>query len=87
MNGILICAIQQSVTKNYGGSMATLEKLDNLLSEAANLLDQAGSEITDLHMNSEENLRKIGEALVTIFEIRLQIFKQRPDLTPDYLKK
>jgi len=67
--------------------MASLEQLDNLLSQAANLLDQAGSEIRDLQLNSEENLRKVGEALVNIFEIRLQIFKQRPDLTPDYLKK
>lgn len=67
--------------------MASLEQLNNLLSQAADLLDEAGNQVRDLQVNSEENLRKIGEALVNIFEIRMQIFKQRPDLTPDYLKE
>jgi hypothetical protein len=61
--------------------------LNALLSEAAKLLDQSAGQIRDTGLNPEENIRKIAEALAEIFEVRMQIFQLRPDLTPDYLKK
>ena len=65
----------------------SLDSLNALLSEAANLLDKSAGQIRDTGLNPEENIRKIGEALAGIFEVRMQIFQVRPDLTPDYLKK
>jgi hypothetical protein len=65
----------------------SLDSLNALLSEAAKLLDQSAGQIRDTGLNPEENIRKIAEALAEIFEVRMQIFQLRPDLTPDYLKK
>jgi hypothetical protein len=66
---------------------SSLDSLNALLSEAAKLLDQSAGQIRDTGLNPEENIRKIAEALAEIFEVRMQIFQLRPDLTPDYLKK
>lgn len=65
----------------------SLDSLNALLSEAAKLLDQSAGQIRDTGLNPEEDIRKIAEALAEIFEVRMQIFQLRPDLTPDYLKK
>jgi len=65
----------------------SLDSLNALLSEAAKLLDQSAGQIRDTGLNPEANVRKIAEALAEIFEVRMQIFQLRPDLTPDYLKK
>jgi hypothetical protein len=67
--------------------MASLEHLNELLAKSGELLDQAANEVRDLQLNPDQNVRKLGEVLVSIFEIRLQVFEQRPDLEPDYLKK
>lgn len=66
--------------------MASLEYLNKLLTESSESLDVAAREIRDLQLNPEQNIKVIGEILMKIFEIRLQIYKQRPDLAPDYLK-
>ena len=65
----------------------SLDSLNALLSEPAKLLDQSAGQIRDTGLNPEENIRKIAEALAEIFEVQMQIFQLRPDLTPDYLKK
>ncbi len=67
--------------------MASIDRLDKLLARAGRLLDEAAGEIRDLRLNSTKNIRKIGEVLAAISEIRLEIYKQRPDLTPSYLRK
>ncbi len=67
--------------------MASLEELNNLLTEATRLLDKAASQIRDLNLNKQTNIRKVGEALVLAFEIQRDIYERRPDLTPDFLKK
>ncbi len=67
--------------------MASLDSLNDLLTEAARLLDEASSQVRDLQLNPEQNIRKIGEALANISEVRLQVYAQRPDLAPEYLKK
>lgn len=67
--------------------MASFEHLERLLTRAGRLLDEAASEIRDLRLNSSKNIRKIGEALANVAEIRLEIYKRRPDLCPEHLKK
>lgn len=63
------------------------DSLDELLTMAASKLDAAASMIRDLSFSSEANVRKLGEALVNIYEIQHDIYKVRPDLRPDFLKK
>lgn len=63
------------------------DSLDELLTMAASKLDAAASMIRDLSFSSEANVRKLGEALVNIYEIQHDIYKLRPDLRPDFLKK
>jgi hypothetical protein len=65
----------------------SLDSLNALLLEAAKLLDQSSHQIRDTGLNPEENIHRIAEALIKIFEVRMQIYRQRPDLASDYLKK
>jgi hypothetical protein len=51
------------------------------------MLDDCARLIRDLELNAHENIRRIGEALVLIFDIQAHIYEQRPDLTPEHLKK
>ena len=68
--------------------MATLESINRLLSVAASLLDHAASEIRDAKLEPvRENIERIGKALAELIEIRLQVYKLEPDLTPEYLKE
>ena len=66
--------------------MPSLDNLNDLLTEAAKLLNNAAEEVRDNKLNKHENIKKIGESLVNIYEIQLEIYKVRPDLTPDILK-
>lgn len=63
------------------------ETLNKLLSESAANLDKAAHMIRDLDLSPEANIKKIGEALANIFELQLQIYRLRPDLKPNFLKK
>jgi hypothetical protein len=68
--------------------MATVEDLHNKLRVAAALLDNAAGEIRDLPLApTKQNVRHIGEALASIFEIMRAIYAVRPDLTPAALKE
>ncbi len=67
--------------------MASLDELEHLLKEASCLLDNAAKEVRDLGLEPEKNVRRIGEALVLVSEIRNEIYNRRPDLIPEYLKK
>lgn len=64
----------------------SIEDLDKRLRRSSKLLDACATAIRDLELNSEDNIRRIGEALASIFEIQNQIYELRPDLTPGYLK-
>ena len=64
----------------------SLENLDLLLKESTEKLDAAAKMIKDLEIDRSQNIRKIGESLVNIFEIQLQIYEIRPDLKPDHLE-
>jgi BMFP domain-containing protein YqiC len=64
----------------------SLDRLDWLLAVAAKVADRAASEIRDVDLNSEVNIRRVGQALWNLFEIRNEIHKERPDLMPEFLK-
>ncbi len=64
----------------------SLDRLDSQLRQAAKLLNDCAKLIRDIQLDSKSNIRRIGEALVNVFEIQNQIYERRPDLTPDHLK-
>ena len=65
----------------------SLERLDRQLAMSTRMLGDCAGLIRDLELNTKENLRRIGEALALIFAIQDHIYEQRPDLTPEHLKK
>jgi hypothetical protein len=66
--------------------MPDLESLNNSLSVAGQILDNAASDIRDLKIESvEENIEKIGQALSLIFDIQNALYKIDPKLKPGYL--
>jgi hypothetical protein len=65
----------------------SLERLNRQLAMSSRMLDDCAGLIRDLELNPKENIRRIGEALVLIFDVQDQIYEQRPDLTPEHLKK
>jgi hypothetical protein len=65
----------------------SLDYLDRQLTKSVRMLDYCARLVHDLDFNRQENMRKIADALVLIFEIQNQIYEQRPDLTPEHLKK
>ncbi len=64
-----------------------LEGIDSDLRRAGKILDQVAHKLRDADFDRGQNIRRIGEALVKIFEIQNQIYGVRPDLKPDFLKK
>lgn len=67
--------------------MASFEELEKLLEDASRLLDQAAKQIRDLDLEPQKNIRRIGEAVVLVSEIRSQIYRVLPELMPGYLRK
>lgn len=65
---------------------ASLDLLDKNLRQAAKLLDACADQLRDLQLNSDQNIERIGQTIATIFEIQQDIYAQRPQLTPPYLK-
>lgn len=64
----------------------TLDEIDRRLTRAARLLDCAASKIRDAKLDPKRNVRRLGEALVLVFEIQHEIYRKRPDLMPQFLK-
>ena len=60
----------------------TLASIDRKLSKAAQLLDGAAADLRDADLDPRQNIRKIGSALVSIFEIQHQIYRRDPTLAP-----
>lgn len=67
--------------------MDPVERLSKQLDESARLLDDCAGQIRDLRLDPEKTIKRIGEALWSINQIRLQIYELRPDLRPAYLNK
>jgi hypothetical protein len=65
----------------------SLERLNRQLAMSWMMLGDCSRLIRDLELNHEENIRRIGNALLLIFDILDQIYEQRPDLTPEHVKK
>lgn len=66
--------------------MASLKRLNELLTGASKLLNEASYQVRDLDLQPQQNIRKIGELLVDIFDIQMQVHEKRPDLIPEYLQ-
>jgi hypothetical protein len=63
------------------------EDLNNHLAAAARELGATTEPIRRLDLNPEVNCRKLAEALGNVFEIMRDVYEQRPDLMPDYMRK
>jgi 2-methylisocitrate lyase-like PEP mutase family enzyme len=64
----------------------SLETLNATLDRAAKTLDRCAGLIRDIDGIPNGNIRHIGDALASVFEIQFDIYKERPDLTPELLK-
>ncbi len=64
----------------------TLDYLNILLERSVKTLDRCAGLIRDIEDFPNSNIRHIGEALMHITEIHINIWKQRPDLRPEFLK-
>lgn len=67
--------------------MASLAELESTLADVSGELDGAAKQIRDLDLKPSENIRRVGEAIVLLAEIREDIYECRPDLAPAHLKK
>jgi len=67
--------------------MSSFEELEKLLEGASKLLDQAAKQVRDLDLEPQKNILRIGEAIVLASEIRNEVYRLRPDLTPEYMRK
>jgi hypothetical protein len=66
--------------------MATLEALFANLNKAARALDKAAAQIRDVPLEpTRENIRRIANILIEIFELQQQIYPLRPELIPEHL--
>lgn len=63
------------------------EVLNKILTDAALSLDSAAHMVRDLKLSPETNIKKLGQALVDVFEIQNEIYALRPDLKPGFSKE
>ena len=64
--------------------MASLDSIFRLLEEATAQLNEAAFQIQDLPLEPRsDHLRRVGNALSQIFEIKYHVFALQPDLTPE----
>ena len=62
-----------------------LGEMNELLTHGCRLIDQAATRVIPAGLD-RENVRKLGEALVQVYDVQLEIYERRPDLMPDFLK-
>ena len=62
-----------------------LELINRELSRAVRILNRTAGTIRDAEFDPNRNVKRIGEALVSIFEIQWEIYRARPDLLPQSL--
>jgi hypothetical protein len=68
-------------------SPATLARINRKLAEAAELLNSAAGDLRDAGLKPRENIRKIGSALVNVYEVQLEIYVREPSLAPAFVAK
>ena len=61
--------------------MTSFDELEKLVDEVTTLLDGAARQVKNLGLDPETNIRRIGEAIVLVSEIRAAVYAVRPDLT------
>lgn len=68
--------------------MASLESLNKSLNKASKALYEVSLEITDIPLApKDQNIQLIAKILTNIFDIQELIYKQKPELKPEFLKK
>ena len=63
-----------------------LGRLNEKLETASKVLDDCAGLVVDLELEPKTHLRAIGSCLATIFEVQDQIYSERPDLIPEFLR-
>jgi len=63
-----------------------LGRLNDKLETASKVLDDCAGLIVELELEPKLHLYAIANCLATIFEIQQQIYEERPDLIPGFLK-
>ena len=68
--------------------MTALKSLNDTLTAAVKMLDEAATHIRDLPLEPrKENIKRIGKALTLISEVQLKIYEISPELEPDFLRQ
>jgi hypothetical protein len=68
--------------------MPSAKSIDDLLIQAAALLNRAAGEIRDAPLRpTSKNIGHVAEALSQIFEVQLQIHALHPELAPGYMNE
>lgn len=62
-----------------------VEGVNRKLRRAVANLNAAAGDIRDANLHPKRNIRRVGEALMTIFAILDDVYRSRPDLLPHYL--
>ena len=63
-----------------------LDKIDKVLGDALERISIAAHEIRECdELDSDSNLRLIGETTIKLWDIREKIYGIRPDLKPDFV--
>lgn len=56
-----------------------LGRIDHDLRQAVKILDDAARKIRDADLGPKRNIRRVGHALVHIFDIQEELHHERPD--------
>ena len=65
-----------------------LPELEKILSECSELLGQAAHAIRESELEDiRDNIHRVAYALRNLNEIRLQIYRHRPDLQPEFINE
>jgi hypothetical protein len=67
-------------------ALPNLANLDSKLREILIGLEESGRMIRDLDFNVSENVHRIAEAVSSVHQIQVDIYKMRPDLAPPSTK-
>jgi hypothetical protein len=68
-------------------SRLLLARINRNLAKAAELLNSAAGDLRDAGLSPRDNIRKIGSALVDVYEVQHQIYRREPTLAPAFLVK
>ena len=68
--------------------MNELQTINDMLAQASKLLDEAAKKARNIPFETKRDvIRRIGEALVSVFDVQRKIYEIEPSLEPEYLKQ